>query len=114
MTTDPHATIPEWTVGDRLRKARQLTGLTTRDFAKAIGVSQATITSAETGARTPRRITLLAYAMRSGVPIEWIETGEEPHAPGPDGGGQIESHTHNRRTTTRHARTDVWALRLAA
>ena len=32
--------IPEWTRGDRLRKARSLTGLTSREFAEEIGVSQ--------------------------------------------------------------------------
>ena len=61
-----------------------MTGLTTREFAKEIGVSQPTITSAENDRRYPRKITLLAYAMRTGVPVEWLETG---HVTPPDGDG---------------------------
>lgn len=70
--------IPVWTLGDRLRKARQHTGLTTRDFAEEIGVSQKTITDAENDRVKPRRITLLAYSARTGVPVGWIETGVSP------------------------------------
>lgn len=78
--------IPSFTRGDRLRKARQLTGLTTREFADEIGVSQKSVTDAEGDRVTPRRITLMAYAMRTGVPIEWLETGQAPTMPsGPEG-----------------------------
>lgn len=49
--------MPEWTLGDRLRKARTLTDMTTREFAEVIGVSQATITSAENDHRKVWRIT---------------------------------------------------------
>ena len=73
--------IPVFTQGDRLRKARQLTGLTTREFADDLGVSQATITNAENDNRTVRRITLKAWSMRTGVPLEWLETGVAPHGP---------------------------------
>ena len=48
MSTQPrNDSIPEWTRGDRLRKARSLTGLTSREFAEEIGVSQKTVTDAE-------------------------------------------------------------------
>ena len=73
-------TIPEFTRGDRLRKARQLTGLTTRAFAE-IGVSQKSVTDAEGDKVTPRKITMMAYAMRTGVPLEWLETGKAPTSP---------------------------------
>ena len=86
MTTQPGAVIPQFTQGDRLRKARQLTGLTTRQFADEIGVSQVTITNAENDNTKVRKITLNAWSMRTGVPREWLETGESPHPGGPDGG----------------------------
>ena len=35
--------IPEFTLGDRLRKARELTGLSIRRFADEIGVSHTTV-----------------------------------------------------------------------
>lgn len=86
MTTQPNERIPEWTLGDRLRKARQLTGLGTREFADKIGVSHGTITNAEGDRHGVRRITLNAWSLATGVPVEWLQTGKIPHD-GPDGGG---------------------------
>lgn len=84
--------IPEFTLGDRLRKARELTGLTVRQFADEIGVSHGTITNAEGDRRSVRPITIKAYAMRTGVPVEWLETGLAPALPpGPDGWAHSES-----------------------
>lgn len=92
MTTQPGIQIPQFTQGDRLRKARQLTGLTTRQFAEEIGVSQATITNAENDNSKVRRITLNAWSLRTGVPVVWLETGEDPADPqGPDGGVPVTS-----------------------
>lgn len=89
MTTSPHLDrVPEWTQGDRLRKARTLTGLTVREFADSIGVSHGTVTSAETDARTVRRITLNAWALATGVSLEWLETGVAGTQPTPPGPGK--------------------------
>lgn len=68
--------VPEWTRGDRLRKARSLTGLTTREFATQIGVSQKTITDAENDHRAVRKIVFNAWSLATGVPVTWLETGE--------------------------------------
>lgn len=92
MTTQTNEVVPEWTVGDRLRKARQVTGLTTREFAERIGVSQKTITSAENDVHAVRKITFLAWSMATGVPVEWLQTGDvegtaKPRPDGPDGAG---------------------------
>ncbi|MDN5895695.1 MAG: helix-turn-helix domain-containing protein [Nocardioides sp.] len=70
------AAIPAFTMGDRLRKAREKTGMTTRDFALELGVSQSTITNAENERSKTRRITLLMWSQVTGVPVEWLETGE--------------------------------------
>lgn len=80
------STIPEWTRGDRLRKARSLTGLTTHQFAERVGVSQKTITDAENDRRpTMRKILLNAWAMATGVPVSWLEYGDVPPGSGPVG-----------------------------
>ena len=82
--------MPAWTRGDRLRKARQVAGLTTRELAEQIGVSQKTITDAEGDKRpTVRRPVLIAYAMVSGVSLGWLETGRTPAGPMPDGGLEV-------------------------
>jgi len=84
MTAQRYERIPEWTLGDRLRKARSLTGLNSRDFADLIGVSQKTINNAEGDTHGVRKIVLNAWAMATGVPVAWLETGSEPDG---DGGG---------------------------
>jgi transcriptional regulator with XRE-family HTH domain len=68
--------IPEWTQGDRLRKARLLTGLNTRDFAQHIGVSPKTVNNAEADSHPVRKIVLNAWAMATGVPAEWLRDGD--------------------------------------
>ncbi|WP_067440844.1 helix-turn-helix domain-containing protein [Nocardioides jensenii] len=70
--------IPTFTMGDRLRKAREGTGLTTREFALRLGVSQSTVTNAENDHTRTRRITLLMWSQVTGVPVEWLETGQAP------------------------------------
>ena len=85
MSTQPVVgVVPQWTQGDRLRKARALTGMTTRDFADTIGVSHGTITNAEGDKRAVRRITMKAWAMATGVSAEWLETGNAPEPSGPE------------------------------
>jgi DNA-binding XRE family transcriptional regulator len=107
MSTNPaFGVVPEFTVGDRLRKARQLTELTTRQFAEEIGVSQKTITDAEGDRRATRKIVMRAYAMRTGVSLEWLETGIAPETLGSGGGGGGQSEG-NAGVATRHARTCV-------
>lgn len=85
MTIDVNAgQVPEWTVGDRLRKAREVTGLTQKSFAERIDVGHRTVTNYENNAVEPRMIVLKQWALLSGVPLGWIITGE---APPPSGDG---------------------------
>lgn len=81
--------IPQWTLGDRLKKARQQTGLTTREFAVQIGVSQKTVTDAENDKHDVRRITILMWSAKTGVPLEWLESGETSTPQPPDGGESL-------------------------
>ena len=83
-TTGPR--VPVWTLPDRLRKAREETGMDQREFAEHTGISKNTISNYETG-KTSRisRPMLAAWAMGSGVPLEWLETGHAPSGPGPEG-----------------------------
>ncbi len=87
MTTSPAGIIPEWTIADRLRKARELTGLERIEFADELNINRNTVTNYESG-KTKRHqsIVLRAWAMRTGVPLRWLETGES--GIGPDGSGQ--------------------------
>lgn len=70
--------IPEWTLADRLRKAREMTGLGQIEFAEHSGISRASVVNYETGRRVPRAVYLSAWALATGVPVEWLETGKAP------------------------------------
>lgn len=78
MQQTPAGVIPQWTVADRLRKARIAAGLEQAELARDIDVSRNTVSNYESGHVTPRRIVLRAWSLRTGVPLEWIETGVAP------------------------------------
>lgn len=69
--------VPEWTMGDRLRKARHRTGMSAAEFAEAIGVSPRTVTNAELDKHGVRRPTLVAWSVATGVPLAWLERGDD-------------------------------------
>lgn len=70
--------IPQFTVGDRLRKARELTGLDQAAFGEEIGVSRQSVGNYELEHTPPRKIVLRAWSMRTGVPVAWLEHGIIP------------------------------------
>ncbi|WP_408898657.1 helix-turn-helix domain-containing protein [Nocardioides sp. R1-1] len=70
------ARIPEWTLGDRLRKSMDLAGMGVGEMAEAFGVSRETV-SRWLGDRTrPKKSTLWMWAAGCGVDLQWLETGE--------------------------------------
>jgi len=75
MPTPEAGRVPEWTVADRLRKAREAAGMEQTQLAQVAGISRATISAAENGSR-PARATMRLWALATGVPLVWIETGE--------------------------------------
>lgn len=92
MSTEPHGAVPQFTVGDRLRKAREVSGMDQGELAEAMGVSRKTIGNNESGGVTPRKIVIRAWALATGVDAEWLETGEDPADPhGPGGGVPVTS-----------------------
>lgn len=63
---------PTWSLGDRLRKARETAGLDQRALAARAGISRATISNAERGVGNPNLATLQAWAAACDVPVSWI------------------------------------------
>lgn len=86
VTISPSGVAPQWTVGDRLRKARELTGLDQAAFADEIGVSRNTVSKYERSDKPPRPIVLRVWAVRCGVSREWLVSGIEPPTPPPGPG----------------------------
>jgi DNA-binding XRE family transcriptional regulator len=64
--------IPGWTVADKLRKARESAGFEQAALARELGVAKNTISNYERGAVTPRRSVVMAWAMATGVDLDWL------------------------------------------
>ncbi|WP_434056286.1 helix-turn-helix domain-containing protein [Georgenia wangjunii] len=80
--------IPEWTLADRLRKARQSTGLRQREFAEKLEVGAPAYAQWESGNNQPRDIVTLArrIEMLTSIPATWI-LGLNEERPRPAGSG---------------------------
>lgn len=77
MTEQTAVPVPVWTLGDRLRKAREFAGLEQGELAERIGISRGTVSNYELGRwqRPPKRYILRDWAEECGVPFEWIVDG---------------------------------------
>jgi transcriptional regulator with XRE-family HTH domain len=72
MTQDMAA--PDWTFGDRLRKARRSRRLSQREFARLLGESEKSIANWEGDVAKPRDVVALAKKVETtyGVPSDWL------------------------------------------
>ena len=73
------ALVPQWTLADRLAKARHLTRLSQEDFGHLLGISGGSVKRYEAGTHEPKRATVLGWAVACGVDPVWLETGEAEH-----------------------------------
>lgn len=68
----------EFGLPDRLRKAMEYAGLELIDMAEYCGVSRFTVSRYMNGRNEIGIGMLRLWAMRTGVPLEWLQTGETP------------------------------------
>jgi transcriptional regulator with XRE-family HTH domain len=88
-TQQAHAygTVPSWTFGDKVRKARDTTGLGQKEFAAKIGVTASSLAAYETGRAAPRfrdaPVIAASIQLLTGIPREWflVEDGPQPINP---------------------------------
>ena len=85
---DTNGIVPNWTVGDRVQKARNVAGFDQGAVAKEIGMSRSGIARIEQGLSSPRRTSLISIAYATGVNLDWLENGETPAPGGPGGGSE--------------------------
>ena len=69
-------TIPQWTLTDRLHKAREFAGLTQGQLADRLECGEKTVWRAENTDAPVKRGTVLAWAVACGVDPAWLMTGE--------------------------------------
>jgi len=67
--------VPEWTLADRLLKARTLAGLGQAELALLLGVSRSSVVNYEMGHTTPTQARIRLWAERTRVNAGWLETG---------------------------------------
>lgn len=79
-------------LSDRLAKSMHVAGLRNADLAAALDVSATTIGNYTSGRTRPSRLQLREWAVRTGAPLVWLETGHFPEdtkkAPTPKGEGR--------------------------
>lgn len=78
--------IPQWTLADRMRKARREAGMTPEEMADALQVSAVTVRNYETERTRPSHPTLVVWAQVSGVPLEWLRYGDVSGSAGAEEG----------------------------
>ena len=100
--------IPQWTVGDRLRKAREDSDLGVEQIATMLGRNRNSVTRYER-ASTVDLLVVRAYADITSTPMEWLLTGFGPE----DGGGDTATLTIGKRRDI-HRVNNVLALAVAA
>lgn len=106
--SEQRAGYHEWTVGDRLRAARESVTSDKKRFAEMVGISPDTIRNYERGVNRPRAVILAAWCLVTGFSREWIMTGRMPG--GPDGGGEVSAPVTLRQR--RHPRPGNTRIRL--
>jgi transcriptional regulator with XRE-family HTH domain len=78
--------VPRFTLGHRLALARESAGMDQATIAEIIGTSRATVSNYERGVSKPGKLIVNAWAVSTGVPVEWLKTGVEPSDNDPRGG----------------------------
>ena len=68
--------VLDWDQADRMRKALRIAGFKSRSMAEQLDVGERTVTRWLNGHTTPSRATLLQWALLTGVPADWLMTGE--------------------------------------
>lgn len=92
MSTQTHEElIPRLTLRWRLAMALDKSGLSVEAMAQQLGVNRRTVSRWINDDEAPmRRVYKLQWALITGVPIEWLESGEMPtNGGGDDDGGQV-------------------------
>lgn len=74
----PDVAVPEVTLGDRMRMGLRKADMTVSGMAGYLGVGREAVGSWINDRHRPSPPTLMLWAQRTGVPFEWLATGECP------------------------------------
>ena len=89
MSTQPiHYEMLRFTLGDRIRKALHASDMKAQDLAEKMGVKRLTVSRWVNDAVEPSLAKVRQIAMITGVPAEWLLTGQLNETPPPAGEGE--------------------------
>lgn len=75
MAEQEAATVPEWDLGDRMRKSLRHAGVETQEMADYLGVSRTSVSNWINGRNRPSKPAMRLWAMRCGVSFAWLANG---------------------------------------
>ena len=79
-------TVPEWSMGDRLRKARTQTGMSVDEFAVQCLISAKSVNNYEGDKVKQRPLVVEKWSRVTGVDLNWLLYGTTGATPTPDPG----------------------------
>lgn len=93
-STAERQSIPQWDLADRMAKALRESRMSVQQMADYLEVHRNTVSAWLHGRTPPSSQTVRLWALRTGVPYDWVRDGAGPDETGPDGdgGGAVESH----------------------
>lgn len=74
--------IPTWDTADRMKKALREADLGVQEIAEYLGVSRNTVSTWINGRIEPSKQTLRLWAMKTGVPFDWLTDEADPSGRG--------------------------------
>jgi transcriptional regulator with XRE-family HTH domain len=75
LARDDDYMVPEWTLGDRMRKALEVSGTPVGEIAEYLEVNRATVGRWLHDKSPVKKSTLIIWAATTGVDLGWLETG---------------------------------------
>ncbi len=70
--------IPEWDLADRLAKSLRISQMKAIEMAEYLEVHRNTVSAWLNGRSEPKRPQLIAWAIRTGLPYQWLKDGTSP------------------------------------
>ena len=73
--------IPPWELHHRLARALEWQGVTAEEMAVELGQHVNSVYNYASGRRVPKRSVIRVWALRCGVPFDWLEHGDPAPVP---------------------------------
>lgn len=103
------AVVPVFDVADRMRKALRESDVGVQEMADYLEVSRSAVGKWINGHITPSAQTVRLWALRTGVPYEWLRDGTSPRTDwGPGGGVESPERDSNPQPTVLWPRVAAW------